>query len=209
MESSFWHDRWADGRIGFHEPDGNSLLAQHIASLNLRAGDRVFLPLAGKTRDIAWLLAQGYRVVANELSALAIDQLFDELDIVPDRATHGTLEHRSAPGLDVWVGDVFALTSEQLGPVQAVYDRAAMVALPEGMRQDYVRHIVEITAAAPQFLITFDYDQAQVDGPPFSVPLEQVSAYHMGASTITELARRSFRLKGKVPADEIAVRLDP
>ncbi|MGZ8252407.1 MAG: thiopurine S-methyltransferase, partial [Methylophilaceae bacterium] len=71
MEASFWHNKWQRGEIAFHQSDANPLLVAHFEALNLPKGSRVFLPLCGKTLDIAWLLAGGYRVVGAELSEIA------------------------------------------------------------------------------------------------------------------------------------------
>ncbi len=83
MEAGFWHKKWVEGDIGFHEQQGNPSLREHFGKLQMAAGARVFLPLCGKTRDIAWLLDEGYRVTGAELSELAIKALFEELGLVP------------------------------------------------------------------------------------------------------------------------------
>ena len=130
MEADFWHERWSDGRIGFHEAEGNALLQAHFPALGLEAGARVFVPLSGKTRDIGWLLAQGFRVVAAELSEIAIRELFEELGLAPEVVETGPLTLWRAPGLDAFVGDVFDLDAGRLGTVYAVLDRAAVLSLP-------------------------------------------------------------------------------
>src|SRR5690606_15848969 len=103
---------------------------KHFDRLRLTAGSRLFLPLCGKTRDIAWLLEGGYRVAGVELSEVAIGVLFEELDLEPAIERSGNLLCYSGPGIDIHVGDIFELTAAQLGDVQAIYDRAALVALP-------------------------------------------------------------------------------
>lgn len=86
MEASFWHRKWERGEINFHESEANPLLTTHFEKLDLAKGSRVFLPLCGKTRDIAWLLARGYRIAGAELSGQAIDALFQELGLKPEIA---------------------------------------------------------------------------------------------------------------------------
>jgi thiopurine S-methyltransferase len=169
MEPGFWHDRWANNQIGFHEGETNAILATHHAVLGLAPGSRVFLPLCGKTRDIAFFLSRGIRVAGAELSALAIAQLFAELGAVPVQTVEGGLVRHSAEGIDIFVGDIFDLTGGQLGAVDAIYDRAALVALPADMRARYVPHLHAMTGGAPQLLICFDYEQSLIQGPPFSV----------------------------------------
>ena len=174
MEANFWHAKWENGEIGFHLGAVNSLLLEHFRALSLNSGDRVFVPLCGKTRDIGWLLESGYRVVGVELSPVAVEQLFVELGVAPNIDQAGLLTHFSTEGIDIYSGDVLALTANQLGPVDAVYDRAALVALPEAMRQSYVAHLGAITGRASQLLITYDYDQTLQHGPPFALSSDEV-----------------------------------
>ena len=189
MEHSFWHDRWESGRIGFHQGEPNKLLVAHFHALGLADRSRIFLPLCGKTRDIAWLLSQGYRVAGAELSEMAIVQLFDELEVEPAISDLGELKHYSGPDIDIFVGDVFALTSAMLGPVDAVFDRAAFVALPRDMRTAYAPHIAHISGKAPQLLITFEYDTSMLDGPPFSIDSDEVEQSYGDSYDISTLAR--------------------
>ena len=211
MDPDFWHARWTANQIGFHEGKPNAHLEAHLGRLGLAAGARLFLPLCGKTRDIAWLLSRGLRVAGAELSPLAVAQLFDDLGVAPEISSVGSLEHHRAGGLDVFVGDIFALSADLLGPVDAVYDRAALVALPAPMRARYAAHMAAITAGAPQLLVCFTYDQAQAEGPPFSVPAADVRALYGAAYRPALLESRPVPggLKGKVPAEEQAWLLEP
>ncbi|MGJ8572834.1 MAG: thiopurine S-methyltransferase [Hoeflea sp.] len=189
MEHSFWHDRWASGRIGFHEREPNPLLVTHFPGLSVPENGRVFVPLCGKTLDIGWLIAQGYRVAGAELSELAIRQLFEELGMEPATSDQGALKRFSADNIDIFVGDMFELTQALLGPVDAVFDRAAFVALPEDMRSVYAPHIAKITGSAQQLLVTFEYDQSQLEGPPFSIEGEEVKQRYGDFYDVSRLAR--------------------
>ena len=97
MDAEFWHQRWGANEIGFHQEQGTPLLKAHFSKLNLAVGSRVFIPLCGKTKDIAWLLAQGVHVIGAELSELAIEALFADLGLRPDVTELGKL--RAAPQL--------------------------------------------------------------------------------------------------------------
>lgn len=204
MEAGFWHQRWEKNEIGFHESKANPLLVRHFDALSLPAGSRVFLPLCGKTLDIRWLLSRGYRVAGAELSGIAVGQLFEELGVEPAISKLGEVDRYRANDIDIFVGDIFALSGGMLGQVDAVYDRAALVALPEEMRERYTAHLREITNEAPQLLINFEYDQTLMNGPPFSVSNEEVSR-HYGSShrlSLLESAEVVGGLKGKCPAKE-------
>lgn len=206
MEPSFWYDRWANNELGWHESDFNPLLVEHFHRLGLPAHSRVLVPLCGKTRDIAWLLQQGCRVVGVELSELAVQQLFTELGTSPTISSLGALQRYSADGLEVFVGDIFALTAEQLGPVDAIYDRAALVALPPDMRERYARHLMALTGTAPQLVICFEYDQKAMPGPPHSVPGAELWRLYGAAYRLALVDARPVvgGLKGTTPADELA-----
>jgi len=80
MDPDFWHQRWREGRIGFHQDRPTPLLLEHWPALELTVGSQVFVPLAGKSLDLVWLAAQGYRVLGVELSPLAVAQFFDDTD---------------------------------------------------------------------------------------------------------------------------------
>ena len=195
MQPEFWHDRWARHQIGFHEAAVNPLLVEHFPALGkLRPGSRVFVPLCGKTLDIDWLLARGHQVIGVELSEVAVRELHERIG--------------DPEGLDVIVGDLFELTAERLGPIDAVYDRAALIALPAEMRTRYVAHLKAITRNAPQLLITLAYDQSAADGPPFSVTDEEVRV-HYDDFKCERLAMRHSTVKGSVPAVETVWRLRP
>lgn len=211
MDPDFWRTRWENNQIGFHEGEPNSLLKTHFARLSLTEGARVFVPLCGKTRDIHWLLGQGLAVVGAELSQIAVEQLFDELGIAPEITFEGALVRYSAPSIDIFLGDVFALTRAALGAVDAVYDRAALVALPAEMRTRYAAHLVDITSGARQLLICFLYDQSLAAGPPFAVDDAEVARLYGGSyrMTLVEDIEVPGGLKGKVDAREHAWLLEP
>lgn len=204
MEHSFWHHKWERNDIGFHQKTANSLLVQHLPVLGLEDGQRVFVPLCGKTLDIRWLLSQEYRVAGAELSRLAVDQLFAELEFVPTIADVGPLLHYSAPELDIFVGDILDLAPGLLGPVDAVYDRAALVALPQPLRDLYTAHLRDITTTAPQLVIVFDYDQSLAEGPPFSIPDDEILRHYQSAYSPTLLADHAIPngMRGQCPARE-------
>jgi thiopurine S-methyltransferase len=206
MDASFWHQKWERGDIGFHKSEPNALLTEHFEKLNLAKGRRVFLPLCGKTRDFAWLLACGYRVVGAELSELAINELFNDLGVTPKISRVGELTLYRANDIDIFVGDIFDISAELLGCVDAVYDRAALVALPANMRNQYTSHLMKITNMAPQLLICYEYNQQLMDGPPFSISEEEVKHHYASAYQLKLAERKDVvgGFKGKVVSIETA-----
>lgn len=202
VDRDFWNERWQTNQIAFHQTQPNRLLVEHFEALSPQRGSRVFVPLCGKTLDIHWLLDGGYRVAGVELIEKAVEELFAELGTEPVREQLGSLARYSAENIDVLVGDIFDVTADLLGPVDAVYDRAALVALPAPARARYAEHLARITGAAPQLLICFEYDQKLMDGPPFSIDPEMVRDYYARYYELELLERReiSETLKGH-PAD--------
>lgn len=211
MQPDFWHQKWQKNEIGFHLSAANPWLVQYLASLQLAPIARILLPLCGKTLDIAWLLSQGFRVVGVELSAVAIDALFEQLAITPSVHQLEAFTHYSAPNIDLFVGDLFQLTPTLLGKVDAVYDRAALVALPEAMRKQYTMHLSALTHNVPQLLIGIEYDQTLHAGPPFSITAEELDQHYQTSHTLTLLASKSMAdgLKGQYPATEHVWQLAP
>ncbi|MEM1080527.1 MAG: thiopurine S-methyltransferase [Pseudomonadota bacterium] len=203
MEPVFWHRKWATGDIAFHEAQPNPSLTQHIDALELARPARWFVPLCGKSLDVAWLLARGDRVVGVELNASAIEALIESLDCPVQRTEHEPLVHYAGERVDLWVGDVLSLTSQQLGPVDAIYDRAALVALPGLMRKRYAAHLSAITNRSPQLIETFAYEQEAMAGPPFSVTKNELHQLYGAHYRIERLSLEPLakRLKDQIDAD--------
>jgi thiopurine S-methyltransferase len=210
MHADFWHERWSSNQIGFHDSAVNPLLVRHFSALGMEKRARVFLPLCGKTLDIDWLMSNGYRVAGAELSQLAVVSLFERLHLTPSVREAGALTHWSVPSLDIFVGDMFALTATALGMIDAVYDRAALIALPPDMRERYASHLDALTNGAPQLLITLAYEQSRLAGPPFSV--EEPELRRLYPDRAPELLSRHELpggFKGVSPATEITWLLPP
>lgn len=206
MEASFWHHKWDHNQIGFHENEVNPILIRHIDELKLTAGNKVFLPLCGKTLDIAWLISQGLHVTGAELSEVAVRDLFESLGLEPVITELGPLLHYQAKNIDIYVGDIFDLTGEQLGGVDAIYDRAALIALPVETRAKYTSHLREITSTVPQLLVCLEYDQSEMSGPPFSITENEVRSHYAESYSIKQLETQSVQggLKGRIDAMETA-----
>lgn len=206
MDARFWQQKWEQNQTAFHLSETNPTLMAHFKMLSVSKGGRVFLPLCGKTLDIPWLVSKGHRVAGAELSKIAIDQLFAGLSVEPKITNLGKIDHYSARNLDIFVGDIFDLSKKTLGPVDVIYDRAALVALPPKMREQYTAHLMKITDTAPQLLLTFVYDQSVMPGPPFSVTGDEVKQHYDASYHLTLLASKNVQggLKGMCPATEDA-----
>ncbi len=170
MQADFWHQRWQDGEIGFHKHEYNASMKRFIDLLGIEQGDHVLVPLCGKSLDMIWLREQHFRVTGIEISQLAVDDFFIENNIEHDISEHEWGLMYQADGITIYCADFFNIYSANLPHVDAVYDRASLIALPRDMRTDYVGHLsLLMPDTARSLLITLDYPQREMDGPPFSV----------------------------------------
>lgn len=176
MEAEFWHNKWEIKQTGFHLNYVHPILKRRIGLFNQQ--QTVLVPLCGKTLDIGYLLEQGKSVIAAELSEIAISELFQQLNLTPTISAWKEGKKYQAGKLTVYVGDFFALEAQDVGEIAWVYDRAAIVALPEELRVKYAQHLMAITNKAPQLLLTLDYDQNIAGGPPFAVSGEEVTQHY-------------------------------
>jgi thiopurine S-methyltransferase len=177
-----WADRWRAGRTGFHQPDINAQLVQHWPKLVPNEKASVVVPLCGKSRDMRWLHRRGHRVVGVEIVELACQAFFEEQGLCYERTQQTNFlrfEGRGeAAGLTLLCGDLFALRAEDIGPVHAWYDRAAIVALPHALWSRYAAWVASVLPAdGAGFMLTFEYPQAERQGPPFSVGISDVEAH--------------------------------
>jgi thiopurine S-methyltransferase len=175
MEAEFWHSRWRSNQIGFHRHDFNRHLLKHWAGFGADPGARVFVPLCGKSRDMIWLAERGHKVVGCEISEIAVESFFKEAGLTPRITADGPVQRWSAPSIEILLGDFFALTRDQVGTVDVVYDRASLIAFPPSMRPAYAQALAGFMPPDPvMLLLTLEYPQEEMEGPPFSVPEEEI-----------------------------------
>jgi len=179
MDTQFWLDRWHQGLIGFHRDEVNEYLRKWFRYIELEPGSTVFVPMCGKSLDMLWLAEQGYQVVANELSLLAAEQFVSENKLACEITDVGEFKLYSMDNIKIYCGDFFNLLPEYLVDVALIYDRASLIALPEDMRVKYSAHMNSLFAkSTPGLLITLDYDQEEMPGPPFSVGEDEVRQHY-------------------------------
>ncbi len=175
MEASFWHQRWKEGQIGFHQQQVNPFLQKWLAKLELQQGDEVFVPLCGKSLDMLWLLEQGYRVIGVELSELALSDFARENQVDFVTEEDDLFKYYQHKDIQLLCGNFFHIQAQQLAKVKAVFDRASFIAFPPKMRQDYVEHMAKILPDnCKVLLVTMEYPQGMIPGPPFSIQEEEI-----------------------------------
>ena len=180
MQPDFWHKRWSEGKLGFHQPKINSRLQKFWNATAPHKGERVFVPLCGKSLDMVWLAEMGHSVIGIEVSEVACRDFYIENQRQYTRkqdAPPAKFIKFAGTSIDIWCGDFFDLTPADLNDVRVVYDRASLIALPEAMRGNYVSHLAALLASGARiFLISMDYDESKMNGPPFSVSEHEVRA---------------------------------
>lgn len=220
METEFWHERWENRQTGFHLDEVNKVLLKYWPAFDVAEGSRVFVPLCGKTLDIVWLLQQGMSVVGAELSEIALDELAatieTELGITITKSIDGGFCWYRGDKVLLIGGDFFQLAAEDIGAIDLIYDRAALIALPELMRVEYATQLKALTNNAEQFLVTLNYDQSRMDGPPFSVTEGEVQQHYQDFYRMTALESREiidqeprFKEKGLTSFKQDVYRLQP
>lgn len=192
MEHEFWHQRWRENQIGFHQEEVNAHLRNYWDRLGVQPDATVFVPLCGKSLDMAWL-AERQRVLGVELSPRAVEDFFKERDLQPERRTDWPFSICEAAGVTLYCGDFFALQPAHTAAVTAIYDRAALIALPQTMRASYAQKLAELApAGTAMLLVTLEYEQSQMNGPPFSVEPAEVTNLFEGDWRIESLYRESI-----------------
>ena len=170
-----WESRWQEGRIGFHLPEVNPYLIRHYREFLKNSPENVFVPLCGKTLDLPWLANIAKKVVGVELVSKAVEEFFTENKIFRSIQSAGKLQLFKSDTIDIFKGDFFDLTQEHTGFFEAIYDRGSIVALDSPERQKYAEHLLSFLVPGGRLLlITLEYEQDQMSGPPFSVPDKEI-----------------------------------
>jgi thiopurine S-methyltransferase len=215
VHEEFWQARWAQNQIGFHLGEVNPYLQRHWPALQLPLESRVLVPLCGKSLDLAWLAARGHRVLGVELAQKAVEDFFAEQGLPAEVLEQGPFKVYRAGALELWCGDFFALSAADVADCVALYDRAALIALPPALRERYAAHLTAILpSGCAGLLITLDYPQSQMEGPPFAVADAEVRERLGGTWQIEQLQRLDvlednwrFRERGLQRLDETVYRL--
>lgn len=204
-ENNLWLEKWEKREIGFNQNRVNAFLIKYFKKLNLEKNANILVPLCGKSIDITWFLSEGFSVTGIELSEIAVEELFLELGITPSISNLGEVKLYSSEQLNLFVGDIFKVTSKMIGEIDAIYDRAAIVALTKELRIKYAEHLRSISNNAPQLLLCFEYDQSLMNRTPYSVDELEVKMHYAQHYEIELLERVAIAggFKGKLPASDV------
>jgi len=183
-----WHSRWESNKIGWHADQVNQNLIEYFSKLNLVHGDKIFVPLCGKSVDMLYLLQRGLKVVGVEMSEIAAQQFFSDNKLEYSVSKVDDLILYEGDGIQIFCGDFFTLKVNHLVGVKAVYDRASLIALDKAIRQKYVNHLNDIISIDVRvLLLTLNYPQHQRVDPPFAVSKSEVDSLYGGSFECQEL----------------------
>jgi len=192
MQPQFWHQQWERNQIGFHQTQVHPFLIDHWQTLAVTEG-QVFVPLCGKSLDMVWLRQQGHSVLGVELSPQAVQDFFAEQSLEFSSSAIEGFQRYEGEGIELLCGDFFDLKPAQLANIQAVYDRAALIALPKELQARYAQKMLELLPHRPPILlVTFEYDATEMDGPPFSTTGQTVQDFFGQAYRIDILSEQEI-----------------
>jgi len=192
MKASFWHKCWEKNSLGFHQEEVHTFLSQYLAPLLTSTDKHVFVPLCGKSLDMFWL-AEHMAVSGSELSDIACRDFFTDAAIDYQSQSDQKLgadsqfQQYSFGNITLWQGDFFKLKAEQLSqahkvPIDWIYDRAALIALPIEMQQEYITHLTSfIEPSTTLFLISVEFPSEEMSGPPFPITEKDIRRLFLAA----------------------------
>lgn len=210
MKHDFWHNCWKENAIGFHQESLHPFILDHIASYVKNSGGSVLVPLCGKSLDMLWW-AEHCNVVGSELSDIACRDFFSENKLDAAVEEKDEFNHYQVKNLSIYQGDFFKLQPEQFSHFDFIYDRAAIIALPDAMREQYVAHLKSFISDSTQlFMMTFEYPDGEHKGPPFTVTADYIrnafAEYEVTELTSRDLTDKKFAI-GSLPVSSLIERL--
>ena len=199
QEQQQWWVRWQEGRIGFHLPDVNPLLIRHVHSLatDTHPNERscILVPLCGKSKDLIWLQSHFHKVIGVELVPQAVEAFFEENQITPTYSLKDSFTTYLHGNLALLQGDIFQMSSKYLEdhPIQAIFDRASLIALPDKLRKNYVALLRSLGSCNTKLLlVTLAYEEGMISGPPHSIPENKIFELFAFATNIELLEKQDI-----------------
>jgi thiopurine S-methyltransferase len=189
-QNSYWLELWQLNNIHFHEKEGTPFVINHFKPLNLKPDATVFVPLCGKSKDLLWLMKQGHQVIGIELSQIACNDFFEELNIKPTIHQNESFTIYQYNNLTIFCGDLFNLKKSYLPKIDMVYDCKALIALPPATRKQYVDHLIKCLGHDITILLLSLESHDAISGPPFVVTREEINQLYSPYFNIQELERK-------------------
>ncbi len=190
MDYEFWDNCWQRPSQPFHVESAHPLLSKYLHLF--KKDRRVLLPLSGKSLDPIFLAENGLFSTSIEFNPTAVESFIADTQLKPIEKQTNKFEHFDFGKFEIWLADFFNLSSKVIGKFSQVFDRAALVALPDDLRNRYTQHLISLLESdAVIYMVTMDYKTAEMDGPPFYINLKALQEYFPNSS-IKELDRVSL-----------------
>jgi thiopurine S-methyltransferase len=175
VDPEFWRERWQTNATAFHQPVPTEFLVDYVSRAAPEAGTTVLVPMSGKSKDLVFLANRGHRVIGSEIVEQAVAALYDENAIPYRTRRDGDFTVYSSDRIVTYAGDFFRLSIERTGPIDWIFDRAALIAWEPEQHARYLTHLLSfLRPKGTLLLVSFDYDQTEMSGPPFSAPGERL-----------------------------------
>jgi len=171
-----WTNRWKEDRIRFHQKEISPYLKKFFNQLKIPPKSHCFIPLCGKSIDMRWIMEQGHLVTGIEYSNIAIQSFFAENDLsATPKSTPSGLPALQSELITLVEGDFFKLPPSDISPVDWIFDRAALIAIPKSGHARYAKHLQSFLRVGGQILlITLDYAERESEGPPFPASQDDI-----------------------------------
>ena len=199
QEQQQWWARWQERRIGFHLPEVNPLLIRHVHSLATDTHPNetscILVPLCGKSKDLIWLQRHFHEVIGVGLVPQAVRAFGEENQITPTHSSRDPFATYQYGNLTLLQGDIFQMSSKHLEdqPIQAVFDRASLIALPNELRKNYVALLRSLVSPNTKLLLVMlAYEDGVISGPPHSVPENEIFELFAFAANIELLGKQDI-----------------
>jgi len=187
MDAQFWINAWNEGRTNFHKSTYHEKLLEYFPQFHPKEGQKVLVPLCGKTKDLTWLHQLKLNVHGIELYENPVKEYFSENHFGP--VTKSKVENfinYQFGSLTISCGDFFKLSPDPV--YDFIYDRASLVALPPDMRRDYANLLKKVLKSGGKYLlIAYEYDQSKMAGPPFSVTEKEIHELYDDTFSIKQM----------------------
>ncbi len=191
MGIEFWLNRWKEGRVPFHHQTVQDDLIQFWPSVAEHQPRNILVPLCGKSLDMRWLQEQGLFVTGVDLSEIAIKSFISEQQLQVNTWQSDDIICFENNEYKLLAADIFKMDKKLITVQDAIYDRAALIALPEKLRAAYVECCLQwLKPGGIVLLKTLNYDQTQMEGPPYAVSPEEVYQLFQHCQSIVPLMRR-------------------
>jgi len=193
MDTNFWKKRWKTNQVGWHATETNKHLECFVSTLGASAGGWTLVPLCGKSMDMDYLARQNRKVVGVELSSIACRAFFAETKRAYTERTTDKFTYFESEDVVLVCGDIFSVSSEDLPPIEACYDRACLVAFTMEQRHRYAKWLAStMPSGACSLVIGIEYPAEEKDGPPFTVPSDELHSLFDQTFAIEQLHREDI-----------------